>query len=158
MLSFCWGVNIAEYLKIVSPSNYCLKHQDHWVRWYLITTQNYTDYTPGTWFSIRASSWRNLPAISCELAAYFSLEITPPKSQNLVMPVFCSNTLIFAAECWKCILRGPDFKLFPEGHAPEPPKVHLWHLQVLPAVWVFYFSAYSKAFATYLNPYWKPCR
>ena len=39
-----------------------------------------------------------------------------------MMSVFCSNTLIFAAECWKCILRGPDFKLFPEGHAPRPPQ------------------------------------
>ena len=28
--------------------------------------------------------------------------------------VFCSNTLIFAPKCWKCILRGPDFKIFPE--------------------------------------------
>ena len=30
------------------------------------------------------------------------------------MSVFCSNTLIFAPKCWKCILRGPDFKIFPE--------------------------------------------
>ena len=32
----------------------------------------------------------------------------------LMMSVFCSNTLIFALECWKCILRGPDFNLSPE--------------------------------------------
>ena len=38
------------------------------------------------------------------------------KSQNLIMSVFCSNTLIFAPECWKCILRSPDFKIFPETH------------------------------------------
>ena len=30
------------------------------------------------------------------------------------MSVFCSNTLIFAPECWECILRGSDFKIFPE--------------------------------------------
>ena len=37
----------------------------------------------------------------------------------LMMSVFCSNTLIFALECWKYILRGPDFKLrlFPETRA-----------------------------------------
>ena len=34
-----------------------------------------------TGFSIRASSWQNSPAISCELAAYFSLEITPQKAK-----------------------------------------------------------------------------
>ena len=39
------------------------------------------------------------------------------KSQNLMMSVFCSNTLIFAPECWKCILVGPDFKNFPETQA-----------------------------------------
>ena len=27
------------------------------------------------------------------------------KSQNLVMSVLCSNSLIFAPECWKCTLR-----------------------------------------------------
>ena len=32
-----------------------------------------------------------------------------------MMSVFCSNTLIFAPECWKCILRGLDFKIFPEA-------------------------------------------
>ena len=72
--------------------------------------------------SIRASGWQNLlPIFHC----YFSLEITPVymqyscavtegKNQNLMMYVFCSNTLIFAPECWKCILRDPDFKIFPE--------------------------------------------
>ena len=28
------------------------------------------------------------------------------------MSVFCSNTLIFAPECWKCTLRSPAFKIF----------------------------------------------
>ena len=50
------------------------------------------------------------------------------------MSVLCTNTLIFALECWKCILRGPDF------------------------MQVFSFSIYFKAFATYLKSYWKPCR
>ena len=27
-----------------------------------------------------------------------------------------------------------------------------------PVVWGFSFSPYSKAFATYLKPYWKPCK
>ena len=34
-----------------------------------------------------------------------------------MMSVFCSDTLIFALECWKCILRCPDFKIFPETRA-----------------------------------------
>ena len=49
---------------------------------------------------------QNLPAISHELATYFSLEITPEyscaviekKGQNLMMSVLCSNSLIFAPE------------------------------------------------------------
>ena len=44
----------------------------------------------------------------------------PPKRQNLMMSVFCSNTLIFAPECWKCTLRGPDFQIFPGGMPPDP--------------------------------------
>ena len=28
------------------------------------------------------------------------------------MSVFCPNTLIFAPECWKCIVRGPDCNFF----------------------------------------------
>ena len=75
-----------------------------------------------TGFSIRACSRWNSLAISHELAALFSLEITTPrqtkKQQNLMMSIFCSNTLIFAPECWKCTLRGPDFKIFPGAHAP----------------------------------------
>ena len=33
------------------------------------------------------------------------------------MSVFRSNTLIFAPEFWECILRGSDFKIFPETRA-----------------------------------------
>ena len=29
-----------------------------------------------------------------------------------MMSVFCSKTLIFAPECWKCILKGLDFENF----------------------------------------------
>ena len=47
------------------------------------------------------------------------------KSQNLMMSVFCSNNFIFASECWKCILRGPDFKFFPETHTFAVHKLHL---------------------------------
>ena len=39
----------------------------------------------------------------------------PFKSQKLIMSVFCSNTLIFSPECWKCTLRGTDFKIFSGG-------------------------------------------
>ena len=58
------------------------------------------------------------------------------------MSVFCSNTFIFATECWTYILRGPGFKVFPETHTFATN---------------FSFSKYSKAFAIYLKSYWKPC-
>ena len=48
------------------------------------------------------------------------------------MSIFCSNTLFFAPECWKCTLRGPDFKIFPGGHA---------HGQILPRNLRFQFNA-----------------
>ena len=73
---------------------------------------------------------------------------TIPKSQNLTMSVSCSNTLIFASEFWKCILRGPDL---------TPSNLCFQRSQVTPVVRVFSVSAYSKAFVTYLKPYWKPC-
>ena len=38
----------------------------------------------------------------------------PPQKPKCKMSVFCSNTLIFSPECWKCILRGSDFKIFLE--------------------------------------------
>lgn len=34
------------------------------------------------------------------------------------MSVFCSNTLIFAPECWTYILRGPGFQNFFQKLAP----------------------------------------
>ena len=37
------------------------------------------------------------------------------KSQNLMMSVFYSKTIIVTPECWKSILRGPDFKIFLGG-------------------------------------------
>ena len=52
-----------------------------------------------------------------------------------MLSVFCSNTLIFSLECWKCTLRCPDFKLFPGGMPLDfPSNLHSQHLQVAP--WV----------------------
>ena len=52
-----------------------------------------------------------------------------------MLSVFCSNTLILAPECWKCILRCPDFKIFPGGMPPDfPSNLSFRHLQVVP--WV----------------------
>ena len=47
----------------------------------------------------------------------------PNQSQKLMMSVFCSNTLIFARQCWKCTLRGPDLKIFPKGMLLDPPLI-----------------------------------
>ena len=43
------------------------------------------------------------------------------KSPKLMMSVFCSNSLLHAPECRKCILRDPNFQNFPGEHAPAPP-------------------------------------
>ena len=52
-----------------------------------------------------------------------------------MLSVFCSNTLIFSLECWKCTLRCPDFKLFPGGMPLDfPSNLRFQHLQVTP--WV----------------------
>ena len=78
-------------------------------------------------FSIRAGGRQNLLSIWHELATYFlggnypSLNrvfmcchwIKEPKFNDVCV---LSNTLIFAPECWDCIIRGPDFKIFPEAH------------------------------------------
>ena len=60
-----------------------------------------------------------------------------------MMSVLCSNTLIFAPECWKYIL---CIQIFPETRAR---KSQLCHEFVS-------FVIYSKAFAIYLKSYQKP--
>ena len=50
-----------------------------------------------------------------------------------MMSVFCSNSLILAPECGKCILRDPNFQNFPGEHTPGPLCLllkfcHLLHL------------------------------
>jgi len=82
------------------------------------------------------------------------------KNQNLMMSTFCSNTLIFAPECWKCTLRGPDFNIFPEGIPLDGSSLgtHAFNsMHASPRERFFQFSAYSKAFATFLKSYRKPC-
>ena len=66
------------------------------------------------------------------------------------MSVFCSNTLIFVPECWKCTLRGPDFKIFPRG-MPWTPPGNFQYSQVAPVEQGFSFSAYSKSFCHLLK-------
>ena len=56
-----------------------------------------------------------------------------------MMSVFWSNTLIFAPECWKYVLRGPVFKFFPEACAFSALKSRRCHT---------FFS--SSPFDTYL--------
>ena len=52
-----------------------------------------------------------------------------------MLSVFCSNTLLFAPECWKYTLRRPDFKILPGGMPPDfPSNLGFQHLQVAP--WV----------------------
>ena len=70
-------------------------------RIWLYTAKNVRSNTAG--FSIRVRHPR-----------FFGKKKMTQKSQNyLVMSVFCSNTLIFVPEFWKCNLRGPDCKMIP---------------------------------------------
>ena len=66
------------------------------------------------------------------------------KSQNLIMSVFCSDTLIFVRGWWKCILRGLDVIIFLGGMCLDPPSnLGLRRLQVATLSQVFFFfSAY----------------
>ena len=50
----------------------------------------------------------------------YSCAFAESKSQNLVMSMFCSNSLIFAPESCKCILRGPDFNIFSQDMPQTP--------------------------------------
>lgn len=61
------------------------------------------------------------------------------------MPVFCSKTQIFAPEYSNISCR-----------TDPPNNLRFQRLQVAPVARGFSFSTCSKAFATYLKPYWKP--
>ena len=65
-------------------------------------------------FSIRAGSRQNSPAISCQLSTYYSLEITPPKSQKFKMlSLFCSNTLqVLLRNAVNALLKAQISKFF----------------------------------------------
>ena len=74
------------------------------------------------------------------------------------MSVFCSNTLILAPECSKCILRDPNFQNFPGGMPLDPPRgSRLTALGNRAFGAICHLSADSSTFATYSNSYWKPC-
>ena len=60
------------------------------------------------------------------------------------MSVFCSKTLIFAPECWKCILRGPGFKIFPVTS-------EFGHWQVVPLPQVFFLLHLLQSFCHLLK-------
>ena len=91
-------------------------------------------------FSIKAGGQQNSPAISHERAAYFSLEINPTR------PKFNDACVLFKHSNFCSRISCP--RTPPITCAFSACKSHL--------VWGFSFSAYSKAFATYLKPYWKP--
>ena len=69
--------------------------------------------------------------------AFMSVLSLRKRAKNVLMSVFCSKSLIFAPECWKCILRGPEFKLFPRAPLPR----------------VYSLSTHSKLFATHIKSY-----
>jgi len=73
--------------------------------------------------------------------------------------MFCSNSLIHAPECGKCILRDPNFQNVPGEHAPGPPLEArtLWRSLKTPWASFKYLSAYFSNSAIYSISYWKPC-
>ena len=69
------------------------------------------------------------------------------KSHNLMTSVSCSNTLTFAPECWKYILRSPDFNFFSRNSRPETPS------SLCPPTHLFLFSHLLKILLkTLLDP------
>ena len=68
-----------------------------------------------------------------------------PKSQNLMLSLFCSNTLqVLLRNAVNALLKAQISKFF------HPLASRTFGTR---KVRVFFFSAYSKAFATYLKPY-----
>ena len=65
------------------------------------------------------------------------------EKSKLMMSVLCSHTLIFAPECWKCILRCPDFNFFSRNSCSQ--------VTLLPQV--FFLLLLLQAYATYLKSY-----
>ena len=57
-----------------------------------------------------------------------------------MMSVSCSNTLTFAPECWKYILRSPDFNFFPETRALQ------LRVPSAPQPTYSYFPTYLKSY------------
>ena len=103
---------------------------------------------------MRAGRQQNSLAISHDLAAYFSLEKKTQKSQNLMMSVFCSNTLA------TFLLQNAGIYAFLEAQISTfflSSNLCFWPPQFAHVAQVFFSCSYSKAFAIYLKPYWKPC-
>ena len=96
-------------------------------------------------FSIRAGSWQNSAAISCQLSTYYSLEITPPPPQkpefNVVFVLF-KHSPRFAPQCCKCTLKGPDFKIF----HPLASRAYGTH-----KVWVYFLFCLLQSFCHLLK-------
>ena len=76
------------------------------------------------------------------LPKHYKIFMCCPK--NLMMSVFCSNTLIFAPECWKCILRGPVFNFFPRS-------LRLQCSQISSLLHVFFLLHLFQSFCHLLN-------
>ena len=68
-------------------------------------------------FSIRAGNWRNSPAISRELAAYFSLEVIPPKKPKFNDACVLFKHSNFCSRMLEMHSKRPRFQNFPMGHA-----------------------------------------
>ena len=49
----------------------------------------------------------------------YSCAVAEKNRQNLVMSMFCSNTLIFATQSWKYVLGAPDFNIFYQETCPR---------------------------------------
>ena len=99
---------------------------------------------------MRAGGQRNLAAISRELAAYFSLKITPGWNRVFVCFYWIKKPK-FNDVC--VLFKHSNFcSIMVEMHSAKRPRFQTFQ-KLAPLRQVFSFSTYSKAFATYLKSY-----
>jgi len=100
-----------------------------------------TWYSPqNTWHSPQNTSIRSAKISTWKTEeSYLSWILSNSSGDSCVL--FCSNTLILAPECRKCILqvRGPNFQNFPGEHTPVPhynlvPLEQVAHSQPTPKI------------------------
>ena len=105
-------MRVCEYFHALSRS--CRVHK-FWVNYMHVCAK---ENTKNSFWSVSTSTKATKKR---EKSIYSFCVPLNKKSLKLMMSVFCSNSLLHAPECGKCILRDPNFQNFPGEHAPQDP-------------------------------------